>query len=126
MAGLRPTRQRVLLASLLFNGEHRHVNAERLHADACAADGKISLATVYNTLHQFCEVGLLRQIAIDSRTLYFDTNTSGHHHFYFYDERRLEDIPVAPPSLGWVPEPPEGTVVTHIDILVRVRKSALR
>jgi Fur family iron response transcriptional regulator len=86
MAGLRPTRQRVALAELLFGGPHRHVSAEQLHSEASDANVNVSLATIYNTLHQFHEAGLLREVAIDASRSYFDTDTSDHHHF-FVDDR---------------------------------------
>ena len=79
--GLRPTRQRLALAALLFNGSDRHVTAEGLFDEAIAAQLSVSLATVYNTLHQFTAAGLLREIAVDGAKVYFDTNVSEHHHF---------------------------------------------
>src|SRR5579871_2144950 len=92
-AGLRPTRQRLALARLLYDGRDRHVAAEELHAEALAAKVRVSLATVYNTLHQFTEAGLLREIVVAGGRSYFDTNISEHHHFFFEDSGRLEDIP---------------------------------
>ena len=81
-AGLRPTRQRVALARLLFDGGDRHVTAEALHGEATAAGQAMALATVYNTLHQFTEAGLLREVVIEAGRSYFDTNIRDHHHFY--------------------------------------------
>ncbi|HIM76747.1 MAG TPA: transcriptional repressor, partial [Rhodospirillales bacterium] len=92
-AGLRPTRQRLALAKMLLEGPDRHVTAEILHAEAQAASIRVSLATVYNTLHQFTAAGLLREIVVDSQRSYFDTNTSDHHHFFFEGSNRLDDIP---------------------------------
>ena len=123
MAGLRPTRQRIALAELLFSGEHRHVSAEELHAEAGAARVNVSLATIYNTLHQFQQAGLLREVAIDASRSYFDTDTSDHHHFYLEDEQRVVDIPSAGIVINGLPEAPDGTVVTHVDVIVRVRKA---
>jgi len=122
MAGLRPTRQRVALAEILFGGAHRHVSAEELHAEAYASRVHVSLATIYNTLHQFQEAGLLREVAIDASRSYFDTDTSDHHHFYLEDEQRVVDIPANAISIQGLPQPPEGMVVTHVDVIVRVRK----
>src|ERR1700760_3899761 len=79
--GLRPTRQRVALGWLLFAKGDRHITAEMLYEEATGSRVRLSLATVYNTLHQFTEVGLLREIAVDGSKTYFDTNTSDHHHF---------------------------------------------
>ena len=92
-AGLRPTRQRVALATLLFGNGDRHVTAEMLHEEAVRAGERVSLATVYNTLHQFKRAGLLREIAIGGQRAYFDTNTSNHNHFFIEAEGRLVDIP---------------------------------
>src|ERR1700760_1817047 len=91
-AGLRPTRQRVELAGLLFVGDDHHVTAESLHAQAANAGVPVSLATVYNTLHQFTEAGLLRQVVVDSARTYFDTNTGNHQHFFLEEEGTLIDI----------------------------------
>jgi Fur family iron response transcriptional regulator len=123
MAGLRPTRQRIALAELLFAGAHRHVSAEELHAEASAARVNVSLATIYNTLHQFQEAGLLREVAIDASRSYFDTDTSDHHHFYLEDEQRVVDIPATSIVIGGLPAAPEGMVVTHVDVIVRVKRA---
>jgi Fur family iron response transcriptional regulator len=123
MCGLRPTRQRLALAELLLVGPHRHVSAEQLHGEAREAHLDISLATVYNTLHQFQEVGLLRQVAFEASKTYFDTDTSNHHHFYLEDEQRVIDVPPSTIVLQSLPPPPAGTMVTHVDVLVRVKKT---
>jgi Fur family iron response transcriptional regulator len=123
MAGLRPTRQRVALAELLFAGPHRHVSAEQLHAEADEAKVNVSLATIYNSLHQFREAGLLREVAIDASRSYFDTDTSDHHHFYIEDEQRVVDIPSSSIVIQNLPEPPRGMEITHVDVVVRVKKS---
>lgn len=122
-AGLRPTRQRLTLGALLFGQGDRHVSAEMLHAEAVAAGERVSLATVYNTLHQFKQAGLLRELAIEGSKAYFDTNTSNHNHFYFEREGRLMDIPSTAIRVDGIPVPPEGMRVSHIDVVVRlVRK----
>lgn len=119
-SGLRPTRQRVALGSLLFAGEDRHVSAEMLHAEALTAGEHVSLATVYNTLHQFTEAGLLRELAIDGGKAYFDTNTSNHNHFFIEAEGELMDIPGDSIRVDGLPEPPAGMRVSHIDVVVRL------
>lgn len=124
MAGLRPTRQRVALAELLFAGQHRHVSAEQLHDEASLAKVNVSLATIYNSLHQFCQAGLLREVAVEASRSYFDTDTSDHHHFYLEDEQRVIDIPSSAIIIKNIPEPPHGMAVTHVDVVVRVRKLA--
>ncbi|HEY4944391.1 MAG TPA: Fur family transcriptional regulator [Rhizomicrobium sp.] len=122
-AGLRPTRQRVELAGLLFGGGDRHLTAESLQADAIAAGVKVSLATVYNTLHQFTQSGLLRQVVVDAARSYFDTNTGDHQHFYVEDDGTLIDIPGAEIAVAGIPAPPKGMAVDRIDVVVRVRRS---
>ena len=124
MAGLRPTRQRVALAEILFGGAHRHVSAEELLAEANAAKVNVSLATVYNTLHQFRIAGpFARSGGGRLAVSYFDTDTSDHHHFYLEDEQRVIDIPASSIVIQNLPEPPHGMSVTHVDVVVRVKKS---
>ena len=123
MAGLRPTRQRVALAELLFGGPHRHVSAEQLHGEATDAKVGVSLATIYNTLHQFHEAGLLREVAVDASRSYFDTDTSDHHHFYVEDEQRMIDIPASSVEFAVLPDAPSGMKVSHVDVVIRVRKA---
>jgi Fur family transcriptional regulator, iron response regulator len=119
-AGLRPTRQRVDLARLLFGEGDRHVTAEMLHAEAAAADISVSLATVYNTLHQFTESGLLREVAIEGSKAYFDTNTSNHQHFYFESDGRLTDLEGEELAFVSLPEVPEGMEISRVDVLIRL------
>src|SRR5258707_4573304 len=92
LAGLRPTRQRLSLAKLLFDGGDRHLTAEQLHVLAIESRIPVSLATVYNTLHQFTEVGLMREVVIEAGRSYFDTDDSNHHHFIFVESCQLQDI----------------------------------
>jgi len=119
-ANLRPTRQRLALAKLLFEGEDRHVTAEQLHGEAMSGGVRVSLATVYNTLHQFTDAGLLREVVVEPGRSYFDTNTSDHHHFFFEETGGVQDIPGDQLSVAEVPEPPEGMSVRRVDIIVRV------
>ncbi|MCC0039302.1 MAG: transcriptional repressor [Brucellaceae bacterium] len=120
-AGLRPTRQRVALATLLFAKGDRHLSAEQLHEEAEAAGFPVSLATVYNALHQFTEAGLLRILAVEGAKTYFDTNTSDHHHFFIEGENILMDIAEGPVTVLNLPEPPAGMEVANVDIVVRLR-----
>ena len=123
-ANLRPTRQRLALARLLFSGSgHRHVTAESLHKQARGDRVRVSLATVYNTLHQFKKAGLLREVVVDSTRSYFDTNTAHHHHFYCEENGYLEDISGEALKLGKLPRPPAGTKITEVDVVIRVRKN---
>ena len=121
-AGLRPTRQRLALAALLFGGGHRHVTAEVLHQEALSVGADVSLATVYNTLNQFTQAGLLRQSAVHVACSYFDANVSEHQHFYVEDERLLIDIPGKDISVAGVPVTPSGTTVERVDVVVRLKR----
>ena len=119
-AGLRPTRQRLALARLLFAEGDRHVTAERLHEEAVASKVPVSLATVYNTLHQFTEAGLLRAVAVEGAKTYFDTNTSNHFHFFCEDIADLLDIDTSTIRIEGLPEAPDGKVISRVDVLVRL------
>ena len=119
-AGLRPTRQRVALANLLFAEGDRHVTAETLHEEALARKVPVSLATVYNTLHQFTEAGLLREVAVEGAKTYFDTNTSNHYHFFCEPSGKLMDIATGAIRIEGLPEAPDGMTVSRVDVLVRL------
>ena len=120
--GLRPTRQRMALGWILFAKGDRHLTAEMLYEEATKAKVPVSLATVYNTLHQFTDVGLLRQVAVDGSKTYFDTNASQHHHFFVEGENSLLDIPHADVIVGKTPVPPEGYEIARVDVVVRLRR----
>jgi len=122
--GLRPTRQRVSLGWLLFAKGDRHVTAEVLYDEARRARVPVSLATVYNTLHQFTEAGLLRQLAVDGSKSYFDTNPTEHHHFFLEDEGELVDVPAEGVTVGALPEAPEGMEVAGVEVIIRLRRKA--
>lgn len=121
-AGLRPTRQRVALGRILFARGHRHICAEDLHEEAQGSDVRVSLATIYNTLHQFTAVGLLREVAIDGGRTYFDTNVTDHHHFFVEDEGRLIDLD-GDIAISKLPDPPEGTTISAVEVVIRVRRN---
>src|SRR5919106_529527 len=120
-AGLRPTRQRLSLAKLLLESGNRHVTAEDLFHEARNAGIPVSLATVYNTLHQFTSVGLLREVAVDMGQSYFDTNTSHHHHFFDDRTGELTDIPDDEVAISRLPDPPCGTAIDRVEVIVRLR-----
>ena len=120
-AGLRPTRQRIALADLLFASGDRHVSAEALHEEAQHAGFSVSLATVYNTLHQFTESGLLREVVVESGRSYFDTNITDHHHFFIEDELCLTDIPGDKIGFVNIPDAPEGTEIERVDLIIRLK-----
>tara|TARA_R110000824_G_scaffold118960_14_gene272041 strand:+ start:161045 stop:161476 length:432 start_codon:yes stop_codon:yes gene_type:complete len=119
-AGLRPTRQRLALGRLLFDGGDRHVTAEALHEEAQKAGVSVSLATVYNTLHQFTGAHLLREVVVDSARTYFDTNVSDHHHFFVENSGKLMDIDGKQIAIIGLPDAPEGTGIARVDVIVRL------
>jgi Fur family iron response transcriptional regulator len=123
-AGLRPTRQRLALAELLFSAGNRHVTAEELHAEAAQARVRVSLATVYNTLNQFTAAGLLREVALEGDRTYFDTNTSNHFHYYLESEGQLIDIDSSELRVEGIPSLPEGMGVDRIDVIVRLKRAS--
>jgi len=121
-AGLRPTRQRMGLGWLLFGKRDRHLTADMLYEEATLAKMPVSLATVYNTLNQLTNEGLLRQVSINGAKTYFDTNVVPHHHFYLENTRELVNIPdldVVPTTTLGVPE---GYKIARVDMVVRLRK----
>lgn len=120
-AGLRPTRQRLALARLLYDKGDRHVTAEQLHQEAAAANVRLSLATVYNTLHQFTSLGMLREVVVEPGRSYFDTNTGEHHHFFDEDTGELADIPAQQVELAKLPAPPTGARISRVDVIVRLK-----
>src|SRR6202162_790737 len=123
-AGLRPTRQRLALARLLLENGNRHVTAEQLHSEAQVAAIPVSLATVYNTLHQFIDRGILRELVVEPGRSYFDTNLDDHHHFYCESTGRLQDIPGELVMVGRLPQPPAGAEISRIDVVIRIRQEA--
>ncbi|OAP41411.1 Fur family transcriptional regulator [Sinorhizobium glycinis] len=125
-SGLRPTRQRIALADLIFAKGDRHLTVEELHEEAVEAGVPVSLATVYNTLHQFTEAGMIRVLAVESAKTYFDTNVSDHHHFFIEGQNEVLDIPVSNIRIGNLPEPPEGMEISHVDVVVRLRRKTQR
>jgi len=121
--GLRPTRQRVLLASLLVgDGQNRHVTAESLFDASREAGEKVSLATVYNTLRAFCHAGLMQEITVDGTKSYFDTRMDDHPHFYWEESHSLTDAPADQLEIARLPEAPEGAEISKVDVVIRLRR----
>lgn len=123
-AGLRPTRQRMALADLLYAKGDRHVTVEELHEEATTIGIDVSLATVYNTLHQFTEARMIRVLAVEGNRTYFDTNVSDHHHFFVEGRNEVLDIPTSNISINNLPEPPEGMEISHVDVVIRLREKS--
>jgi Fur family iron response transcriptional regulator len=122
-AGLRPTSQRIALARVLFDGCPKHMTAEQVYAAVKGKRTRVSLATVYNTLHRFTAVGLLREVVIDSNRIYFDTNISGHHHFFDPATGALHDIPAKEVRIAKLPKPPRGRQIEDINVIIRLRET---
>ena len=123
LVGLRPTRQRLALAKLLFEPGKRHVTAEQLYSKARNVGIKVSLATVYNTLHQFTNAKLLREVVVEPGRAYFDTNTANHHHIFNQDTGELWDIPDSSISNFNLPKIPKDMTIDRIDVIIRLKKS---
>lgn len=123
-AGLRPTKQRVALGGMLFSAGDKHIAAEDLHREALEKGVPVSLATVYNTLHQFTEAGLLRILAVEGQRTYFDTNTSDHHHYFLEESNDVMDVPTGSVVIENLPEPPDGMEIANVDIVIRLRKKS--
>ena len=123
-AGLRPTRQRVALATLLVgDGQHRHVTAESLFSASKDKGESVSLATVYNTLRAFCDAGLLQEVMVDGAKSYFDTNTHDHPHFFWEDDQKLTDAPADQLEIARVPDAPEGSEISSVEVVIRLRRT---
>jgi Fur family iron response transcriptional regulator len=121
--GLRPTRQRLALATLLVgDGEDRHVTAESLFALSSQTGEKVSLATVYNTLRAFCEAGLMNEVVVDGSKSYFDTRMDEHPHFYWEDSNSLTDAPADDLRIEGLPKAPEGMQVARVDVVIRLKR----
>ncbi len=120
---LRPTRQRLTLASLLVgDGENRHVTAESLFASAADLGEKVSLATVYNTLRAFCDAGLMNEVTVDGSRGYFDTRMDDHPHFYWEDTQQLTDAPAEELKISGLPKAPDGMKVARVDVVIRLKR----
>ena len=120
-AGLRPTRQRLHLAKLLFTGGPRHVTAESLAQEVAGQGLRLPLGTVYNALHAFARAGLLREVAVDGMRTWFDTHTEPHHHFVDANGR-LADIPADAVEIARLPQAPAGQEIQSVEIVLRLRR----
>lgn len=122
-SGLRPTRQRVALAELLFSAGDRHVSAEKVYEEAVGARIQVSLATVYNTLNQFTEAGLLRELAVSGAKSFFDTRTTPHHHFWMEEDGEMIDVAAEAVEIARLPEPPDGMEIAGVEVMLRLRRA---
>lgn len=120
-ARIRPTRQRIMVAKLLADKGTRHVTADILHRESMDGGKGVALATIYNTLHEFTEAGLLRRVPVGDRA-FFCNNINPHHHFYDEESGELIDVPDGQPALASMPTPPDGMEIVGVEVLVRVRR----
>jgi len=117
---LRPTKQRVLIGNFLFDGVDKHVTAESLFKKLSNEQRGVSLATVYNTLHEFCKKELLNKITIDTDKVYFDTNTSLQHHFFSDKEKILLDIKSQDVKISSMPNAPKGKKIKKVELIIHL------
>ena len=117
---IRPTKQRMILAKLLFEKGRRHVSAEDLYDEVKDDNRKISLATIYNTLKQFSQIGMIREIVVDQNKSLYCTNNESHYHLYIEDEGKIIDIPTKNIDLN-IPVIPACLKLHNIDVIVRIR-----
>jgi Fur family iron response transcriptional regulator len=120
--GIRPTAQRMRIASLLL-AEPQHLSAEQILASLRATGARVSKATVYNTLNLFASRGLIRQLSVDGARAWFDSNVDAHYHFHDVATGALIDVPVPEVEFSRLPVPPPGTEVDGIDLVIRLRKT---
>lgn len=118
--GISPTHQRLEIAQVLF-ARCQHLSAEQILAQVNDRHAESSKATVYNTLNLFRDRGLIREVIVDPKRVFYDPNTSPHHHMYNIDSGEITDIPAESLSLSGLPELPEGMVTEGVDVIVRVR-----
>ena len=122
-AGLRPTRQRMIVADILLNGKNRHFTAEDLQNDIVKFGEQMSLATVYNCLNKFKKVGIINQVESLGETAVFDTNITHHHHFMNEETGELMDFSPKEINLNKLPNIPNGYEKSGLDVIIKLRKS---
>ena len=118
--GIRATKQRRVLAKLIFDKGKRHISAENLYDEVKKEERKISMATVYNTLKQFTNLGLIREIVVDQNKSLYCNNNQSHYHLYIEDEGKVIDIPTQNIDLD-IPSIPACLQLHDIDVIVRIR-----
>jgi len=117
--GILPTQQRLLIARALF-GRDQHVSADQVMSHVNDSRDRVSKATVYNTLGLFARKGLVREVIVDPSRVFYDTNTSDHHHFYNIDTGELRDIKSTDIQISSLPELPDGTTAEGVNVIIRV------
>ena len=120
--GLRPTRQRIMIADILLNGPNRHFNTETLQNDIEKSGGHMALATIYNCLNSFKTAGLIKQIDTQGETAVFDTNVKPHHHFLNEENGELIDIDPVELKLEKLPKIPKGYILNGFEVIIKLHK----
>ena len=123
-AGLRPTRQRIIIADILLNGKNRHFTAENLQNEIVKNGKNMSLATIYNCLKKFKNIGIIKQVESLGETAVFDTNINHHHHFMNEETGELVDINPTEINLSKLPKIPHGYVQSGLDVIIKLRKNS--
>ena len=118
--GIYPTQQRIEVAQLMLSRD-QHLSADQVMQMVNRSSVSVSKATIYNTLGLFASKGLLREVIVDPSRVFYDSNTSEHHHFFNMDSGALSDIQDDQLSIGDLPSLPEGTEVDGVDVIVRIR-----
>ena len=121
--GINPTHQRIEIAHALFSRQ-QHLSADQIMAIVNTRHPETSRATVYNTLNLFLGKKLIREVIVDPNKVFYDPNTSNHHHFYNVETGSLTDIDASNISISGLPSLPQGTVTEGVDIIIRVRSQA--
>jgi len=121
--GILPTQQRLMIARVLF-ARHQHLSADQIMNRVNEGRDHVSKATVYNTLGLFARNGLIREVIVDPTRVFYDPNTSNHHHFFNIDTGELTDIESERLQLSDLPDLPEGTVAAGVDVIIRVRRAS--
>ena len=120
--GIRPTKQRMILAKLLFEKGNRHISAEDLYLEVKKEKRKISLATIYNTLNQFTNFGLIREVVVDQNKSLYCTNKESHYHLFIEDEDKIIDVPSKNINIDLnIPEMPACLNLHDVDITIKIR-----
>ena len=125
VSGLRPTKQRLAICKVLFDRKETfHFTIEKLKKIIeKGSKKKISLATLYNTVHAFKEKGYLKEISLKGNKTFFDTNTKHHHHFYDEDMSHLVDIEDKNILVNYLPKLPSGKKIKSVEVLVKIEKN---
>ncbi len=125
VAGIQPTRQRLRIAQILF-AEHQHLSADQVLERVNHIGKPVSKATVYNTLGLFAKRGILREVIVDPNRIFYDTNSTPHHHVYNIATGELSDIELDGELQGRIPDLPAGTELESVEVVIRVRPAESR